>query len=101
MNNDAMFLEIDENFEDHTLHSALYKKLKKLYIENPNDIEIIWRFARACYYCSVPVKKSEKEKEFVYEGNHSFRLLIKCLKNDLLICELYLFIQVLLLVKKY
>ncbi|KAJ8672676.1 hypothetical protein QAD02_003936 [Eretmocerus hayati] len=68
MNEDSVLMELDKEAEDASLRSIHYQKLKNLLLQNANDAEIIWRFARACYHCSLPVKGTEKEKEFIFEG---------------------------------
>ena len=65
----SQLLELDKESEDKSLHSVIYDKLKNLLRENPDDVEIIWRFARSCYHCSIKVKDRESQKEFIFEGN--------------------------------
>lgn len=62
-------MELDRESEDKTLHPVLYHKLKALVRENPDDVEIVWRFARVCYHCSVETSDPERKKEFILEGN--------------------------------
>ncbi|OXU30880.1 hypothetical protein TSAR_002601 [Trichomalopsis sarcophagae] len=61
-------LSLDKDSEDHTLHSVIYHKLKTLVKEHPDDVEIVWRFARSCYHCSIQVNNSERQKEYIFEG---------------------------------
>lgn len=59
-------IEFDKESEDDSLVDDQHHKLKNLLQENSDDAEIAWRFARACYRCSV--KNPKKQKEFILEG---------------------------------
>ncbi|XP_014204189.1 regulator of microtubule dynamics protein 1-like isoform X2 [Copidosoma floridanum] len=59
-------LELDKESEDTSLQPHVYIKTKSLLQENPRDVEIVWRFARACYHCSLLEPK--KHKEYILEG---------------------------------
>ncbi|XP_033224980.1 regulator of microtubule dynamics protein 1-like [Belonocnema kinseyi] len=59
---------LDEDRKDKALQTEIYYKLKSLASSHPNDIEIIWRLARACHDCSTNVSDPEMQKEFIFEG---------------------------------
>ncbi|KAL7296348.1 hypothetical protein TKK_0010362 [Trichogramma kaykai] len=66
---DPELLELDKENEDPNSHEVLYIKLKNLLTENSNDVEIVWRFARACYNMYNAQKDNpEKAKAYLFEG---------------------------------
>ncbi|XP_011501077.1 PREDICTED: regulator of microtubule dynamics protein 1-like [Ceratosolen solmsi marchali] len=63
---DPTFLELFTECEKDLLHLNSYNKLKILLNKNPYNVEIVWRFARSCYYCSL--KDNNRIEDYICEG---------------------------------
>ncbi|XP_058801972.1 regulator of microtubule dynamics protein 1-like [Phymastichus coffea] len=68
VNQKTELLKLDQESEDKFQFFVHYQKVKNLLQENPNDVEIVWRFSRACYNCSIQSDDYDKQKEYIFEG---------------------------------
>ncbi|XP_048507386.1 regulator of microtubule dynamics protein 1-like isoform X1 [Athalia rosae] len=67
---DRQLLETDELIEGGTassIESAL-SKLHILFVKYPDNLEVVWRLARACHKCSTNTTERSKKQKFIAEG---------------------------------
>uniref|UniRef100_A0A1I7Y346 TPR_REGION domain-containing protein n=1 Tax=Steinernema glaseri TaxID=37863 RepID=A0A1I7Y346_9BILA len=68
----TVYEEVDQLFEDQKPEEA-YELVKKALVENKDDIELLWRFAAACYKygCKLTKQEQAKKKELYMEGREA------------------------------
>jgi hypothetical protein len=65
---DPALLELFKECENDHVYQNLYEKLKVALNKDPYNVEIVWRFARSCYYCSL--ENTSKTEDLINEGNN-------------------------------
>lgn len=68
---DLLFLtldKLDEIAEDDSKRVYVYDSLSELLQSNPTNVEVVWRFARACYHCTEDESGDERKKSLFQQG---------------------------------
>ncbi|XP_066592495.1 regulator of microtubule dynamics protein 1-like [Prorops nasuta] len=69
--------------EDYSLEEAIYNKLQTLLNNHPKNVEIAWRFARACHDYSACLTDNDKKKEIIEKGIEACKDMVHINDADL------------------
>ncbi|KAK2585789.1 hypothetical protein KPH14_010394 [Odynerus spinipes] len=81
---EAELMEIDAQEElEEKIEEDVYHKLQDLTKLHPNNVGVIWRFARACYNCMNHTSDVEHKKKIISEGLEACQQVIHVEDADL------------------
>ena len=65
---DSVLAAVDKQIEAEARQEDIHNMLQALANSHPNNIEVIWRLARACYNCSNSTTDPLIKEEFIVKG---------------------------------